>query len=39
MSLVVVAVVIAIAALSPVLGEDTRTPELLGSRVRSLLNR
>ena len=39
MSLVVVAIVIAVAALSPVLGRDTHTPELSDPRVRSLIGR
>jgi hypothetical protein len=32
MSLVVVALILVVSALSPVLGKDTRTPELTGRR-------
>ena len=32
MTLVVVAFILAVAALAPVLGKDTRTPELVGRR-------
>jgi hypothetical protein len=39
MSLLVIAVIIVASALSPVLGKDTRTPELLDPRVRSLIGR
>ena len=39
MSLVVIGTLIVISALSPVLGKDTRTPEIVDRRVRSLIGR
>ncbi len=39
MSLVVILAVLVVSALSPVLGKDSRTPELLDPRVRALIGR
>ena len=39
MSLIVIAFILAVSALSPVVGKDTRTPELVDPRVRSLIGR
>ena len=39
MSLLVIAFILALSALAPVLGKDTRTPELVDPRVRSLIGR